>query len=384
MKTVCASSVLYGKEAFETLGEVVVLADNEISPYVLQDADALIVRSKTRVDQKLLEDTNVSFVGTATAGMDHFDTDYLNHALIAYSAAPGCNANSVSEYVIAALLNLSDRFGIVLDGMTMGVVGVGEVGSRVVQKAVALGMKVLRNDPPLELATCDPDFVSLYDMLEESDIVTLHVPLIDKGHFPTRKLANCHFFANVKPGAIFINTSRGEVMDSDMLYHAIKHEAISRAVLDVWENEPMISRELMDVVDIATPHIAGHSFEGRLNGTLAVYREACHFFETEPTWEPDETLFPKAPEVTIGQHNGLSDETVLLDIVRSAYRINEDDQQLRNAAELDDAAFSKTFVNLRRKYHPRREFTAVNVHTNDAEPELIQKIAALGFQIAAF
>ncbi|MFH0880916.1 MAG: 4-phosphoerythronate dehydrogenase [Lentisphaerota bacterium] len=385
MKIVCASSVLFGREAFQTLGETVVLPDSAIRASDLKDVDALIVRSKTPIKEALLENTKVCFVGTATAGTDHMDLDYLDHMMIAWCAAPGCNANSVSEYVTSALLCLVQRHGLELAGRKIGVVGLGQVGSRVLVKAEALGMKALRNDPPLQLVTKDPEFLPLEYLLQDSDIITLHVPLATKGPFPTWHMADCRFFARMKPGCIFINASRGECVVSDDLLHAMEHGVVARAIMDVWENEPSIPVELLKKADLGTPHIAGYSFEGRLNGTLEVYRQACHFFEVEPTWNPevDESLFPKAPQVTIDAR-GKSDEAVLWELVRKVYNIEADDQALRSGPLDDENAFGKHFENLRKSYAARREFSAVQVKLLNEDPELLEKAASLGFRIAAF
>ena len=384
MKIVCASSVLFGREAFQTLGDVVVIPDYELSNDALKDADALIVRSKTKITAKLLEGTHVGFVGTATAGYDHMDTDYLHYADIAWCAAPGCNANSVSEYIAAALLCLGQRHHFDLAGKTIGVVGVGQVGGRVVKKAAALGMKVLRNDPPLALSSDDPGFVSLDDVLREADIVTLHVPLTRAGKFPTFHMADCHFFEHMKPGCLFVNAARGEAVESDSLLFALEKGFVGHAVLDVWEGEPLIPRKLLEKIDIGTSHIAGWSFEGRLNGTLQVYREACHFFEAEATWAPEEKNLPppRVPEIRVDA-NGKSDENVLWEIIRAAYDIEADDRALRASLIRDEPARATHFDTLRRMYPNRREFTAVKVCLTNASFNLEQKVSGLGFRVVS-
>ena len=385
VKIVCASSVLFGREAFQTLGDTVILPDQAIQNSDLKDADALIVRSKTSIDEKLLEGTPVCFVGTATAGTDHMDLDYLDHMMVAWCAAPGCNANSVSEYVTAALLCLAQRHGMDLAGRKLAVVGVGQVGGRVVVKAEALGLKPLRNDPPLQLVTKDPEFLPLDDVLRDADICTLHVPLTDRSPFPTRHLADCRFFSRLKAGAIFINAARGECTVTDDLLHAMDHGVVSQAVLDVWEHEPAITVGLMNRVALGTPHIAGYSFEGRLNGTLDVYRQLCHFFEVEPSWNPEleESLFPRPPSVQVDAR-GLSDEAALWRIVNAVYNIEADDRALREGPSGEASAWGRHFETLRKNYPARREFSAVEVNLKNADPELLEKTAALGFRIAAF
>ena len=235
MKIVCASSVLHARDAFSGLGEVLLLPDREIRREHLLDADALIVRSKTRVGPDLLDGTPVGFVATATAGADHFDIPWLTHAGIAWSASPGCNANAVAEYVATALPLLARRRAALLAGRTLGIVGLGQVGSRVAAKAALLGLRVLRNDPPLALKTGDRDLLPLETLLPAADILTLHVPLESAGPFPTRHLADCRLFDKLKPGAWFLNTSRGAVTDSDSLLCALAHHLLSACALDVWE-----------------------------------------------------------------------------------------------------------------------------------------------------
>lgn len=380
VKIVCASSVLFAEEAFETLGEVTVLPDRQIERAHLLDANALIVRSKTPVNADLLDDTPVEFVGTATAGFDHLDVRYLDRREIAWCAAPGCNANSVAEYVTAAICLLAHRRCLSLAKMTLGVIGVGEVGRRVVEKGLSLGMRVLRNDPPLALATGDPAYRPLEEVLGESDIVTLHVPLTRGGPFPTYHMANCHFFEHLRPGAIFINAARGEVVDSESLLFALEQHRIRDAVLDTWENEPFLSPELLRRVSIATPHIAGYSFEGRLNGTLAVYREACHFFETEPRWRPNEVEFPPAPDVACDAQ-GKNLETVLCEVIRGVYDIMRDDAALREAVSMSSDSRATHFDRLRRTYPMRREFPAVRVELLNADGAARAALGRLGFQL---
>ena len=223
MKIVCASSVLHGEEAFSTLGRTVILPDQEISRSDVMDADALVIRSKTRVTRDLLEGTRVSFVGTATAGVDHMDLEWLEYHDIAWHAAAGCNANSVAEYITAALLCLVQRKRLLLKDLTLGVVGVGHVGSAVAEKARALGMNVLLNDPPRALAeNHPPELLPLDRVLDEADVVTLHVPLTDTGPYATRRMGDCRLFERLQPGCIFLNASRGEVVDSDALMVALE------------------------------------------------------------------------------------------------------------------------------------------------------------------
>ncbi len=379
VKIVCAESVLFGREAFQTLGDVLVVPDTEIRAFHLRDADALIVRSKTRVTAEMLQGGDVGFVGTATAGFDHLDTIFMDESDIAWGSAPGCNADSVAEYVATALLCLAHRHGLLPDKMTLGVIGVGQTGSRVARRAEAIGLNVLLNDPPLQVATGDPGYLDLDEVLARSDAITLHVPLTRTGPYATQRMANCHFFARLKAGSLFVNASRGEVLDEEDLLFALDHGAVSHAVLDVWSCEPRFSKKLLDRADLGTPHIAGWSYEGRLNGTLQVYREACHFFEVDPAWAPDEGAMPPAPEVKVDAR-GKSDEEVLWQMARAVYDIEADDRALRAGAAEDEEARGRHFATLREHYAPRREFPAAKVSLSNAPPLLTRKAFDLGFK----
>jgi len=382
MKIVCAESVLYGKEAFSTLGDVRVIPDRKIGPADVRDADALVVRSKTRADRALLQGSRVAFVGTATAGYDHLDTEWLSSAGIAWRSAPGCNADSVAEYVTAALLCLARRHAFRLEGRTLGVVGVGQVGRRVVQKADALGLRVLQNDPPRRIAEGAPELIELDDVLARADALSLHVPLTDSGPFATRRMADARLFARMKPGAVFINASRGEVVDEDDLRLAIERGQIAHAVLDVWENEPRWNAGLMRLAELGTPHIAGYSYDGKLKGTEMIYQEACRFFEAAPAWDPAPLRPPPAVPVVRLDPTGLDDEEALWAVVRRVYDIEADDRALREGPA-DDASRAERFERLRRNYPERREFPNTVVRLTAPAPPLQRKLEGLGFRVAA-
>ena len=381
MKIVCAETVLLGREAFSNAGEAVAVPDREITRDDLLDADALIVRSKTQITDELLDGTSVQFVGTATAGTDHMDTAWLESNGVYWCAAPGCNANRVSEYVIAALLVLGRRHGFGLQGKTIGVIGCGHVGSRVAAKCEALGMHVLRNDPPLSAISADPAFQPLETVLAESDIATLHVPLVNDGPWPTFRMADYRFFEQLRPGAVFINTSRGSVCDYDALLDAGQGGAVSQMVIDVWNPEPAVRLDVLKAADLASAHIAGHSFEGKLNGTIACYQELCNFFELSRTWDVASSL-PDAevPLVEI-DCSGHDDEHVLNEIIKPVYDIEVDDALVREAAVADEIARARNFDALRRNYRTRREFGTTDVMAGRASPSLMEKIRGLGFSI---
>ena len=361
MKTVVAETVMLGREAFETLGDVDVIPDRQIGPEHLKDADALIIRSKTKVTPDLIKDSPVRFIGTATAGFEHIDFQWLEKQGISWTAAPGCNADSVGDYITAALLHLP----VVLDGKTIGIIGVGQVGSRVARRAAALGLRVLLNDPPRAAREGNSGFQSLETLLAESDIVTLHVPLISEKPWPTVKMADCRFFEKMKPGSVFINAARGRVLDADALLHAKANGIVSHAILDVWDPEPNLRANVLAAADIGTPHIAGHSMEGKLNGTVQVYREACHFFEVAPAWDPTRLLpAVEAPELEIDSR-GKSDNEVLAEAVAAVYDIKAD-----QLSEADIPLFDK----LRANYRVRREFKNTRIILSEDRNALDEKL----------
>lgn len=373
MKTVVAETVLLGREAFETLGEVVVIPDRQIGPEHLNDADALIIRSKTKVTPELMPGASVRFVGTATAGFEHMDFQTLEKAGIGWCASPGCNADSVADYMTAALLQLHVFHGVELEGRTIGIIGVGQVGSRVAKRAEALGLRVLLNDPPRAAKEGPDGFQCLEKLLAESDIVTLHVPLIKEKPWPTLKMADCRFFEQMQHGSVFINASRGKVLDSDALLHAKACGIISHAILDVWDPEPQIRADVLAEATIRTPHIAGHSFEGKLNGTIQVYHEACNFFELKPVWDPA-PLLPAVdvPELTIDS-KGKGDLTVLAEAVAAVYDIREDQMEIEDIPRFDK---------LRSQYRVRREFKNTTVKISENRTGLMKKFTQAGFTVS--
>lgn len=382
MKIVCATNMPYALEAFSTLGDAVVLEGRHISQADVKDARLLALRSTTNVTRSLLEGSQVGFVGTATIGTDHLDIPYLEQSGIRWCFAAGCNANSVSEYITAALLVLSGRGGFRLEGLTIGVVGVGNVGARVVKKAEALGLRVLKNDPPLQRRTGDPSFVSLARIQEEADIVTFHVPLTKEGPDATWHLANEAFFKGLKKPVIFLDAARGPVVDTPALVKAMEAGRVRQVVLDTWEGEPKFDRSLLDRVDIGTPHIAGHSFEGKVAGTMMVYEEACRWLGVAPSFNP-ESLLPPAlvPELCVSAA-GRPDEEVLREIVKPVYDIEADDARMRAIDGRDSVKLAAAFDRQRKDYPMRREFRYTTVKLEGAGQSLAAKLKGLGFGLA--
>ncbi|WFB36224.1 4-phosphoerythronate dehydrogenase [Kiritimatiellota bacterium B12222] len=372
MKIICASSVSFGREAFSSLGSCEFPAEGDICPEMVATADAVITRSKTKLNADLLGESTVRFAGTCTAGVDHVDLEALETRSIHFASAPGCNANGVSEYVLAALL---EKPGFSFAGKTVGIIGHGQVGTRVEKKLRALGCKVLLNDPPKEAGGADGPYTSLSEMLPLCDVVTLHVPLVERGDFPTRDLLGAAQIASMKQGAILINACRGEVLDAAAVIKARGSSALSWLVLDVWDPEPQIPEDLLVASDLATPHIAGHSVEGKVNGTRQIREQLVEFFKLDvASWDP-EPLMP-APEHQEVDISGLSHrDQRLAKMVKACYDIRSDDQALREAK--DDRAAS--FVQQRRNYRNRREFAATRLV--GVPEEEVEVFRSLGFQI---
>ncbi len=290
MKIVVDDKIPYIREKLAMLAdEVVYLRGADITSSDVKDADVLIVRTRTQCNSKLLEGSKVQFVATATIGFDHIDTDYLRQAGITWTNCPGCNSGSVAQYLESSLLLLEQQKGLSLKHSTIGIVGCGHVGSKVVEVAKRLGMNILVCDPPLG----DPSFVSLETIERESDVISFHVPLTREGRNATFHLADDNFFHRLSRVPYIINTSRGEVVDNGALLSALQESRVKDAVIDVWENEPHISEPLLQRVFIGTPHIAGYSADGKVNADNMVIEALCQYFMLP---YPGQIVPPELPE----------------------------------------------------------------------------------------
>lgn len=380
----CDANMPFAAEAFSRLGQVRLLDGRQIGPSDVRDVDILATRSTTRVDRELLEHSRVRFYGTATIGYDHVDTAYLEARGIPWTAAPGCNAESVAQYVTAALTSLALDSGRDLAGMTLGIIGVGNVGRRVVAKARALGMCVLANDPPRQRDLSDRDaqsFVSLDQVLAESDVITVHTPLNIGGADQTLGLLNLARLLQCRRGTWLINAARGEVIPANDLQRALDRRHFAYVVLDTWEHEPAFCRSLLERVSIATPHIAGHSYEGKVNGTLMLYEAACRLLGVEPDYLP---VMPEPPTPVWHPLPSANFPRQVADAVRATYDIREDDRRMREstdpAVERDRAA---AFDRLRKTYPMRREFSATRVPAETLPDALADCLGRLGFSMRA-
>lgn len=368
-------------EYFGTLGHVRRLTGTDMTPDSIKNADIMLVRSTVRIDAQLLKRSRVKFVGTATSGFDHVDTDYLRQKKIGFAYAPGSNANSVAEYIVAALLTISEKYHFSLRGKTVGVIGVGHVGSRVATLLQTLDMHVLQNDPPRAEKTKSTLFVSLDDLMS-CDVITLHTPLTTGGAYPTYHLFDALRFEKLNSVCVFINTSRGAVVETGALKQAIRSGKISHAVLDVWEHEPNIDHELIDMVDVATPHIAGYSFDGKVKGTQMLYDAVCDFFNVS-RHQHDATVIQQIQdghEAYFDFEHHHASHASLSKLVRSCYDIQKDDVSLRKMLEMAEGEQGDYFRQLRKNYAVRPEFFHTNV-TNVTHKETQAKLRALGFKV---
>ena len=341
MKIVADKHIPFLEGVFEPYADVVYIDGRQIDHEDVIDADALIIRTRTKCNADLLDGTKVQLISTATIGTDHIDLDYCARHGIEVHNAEGCNAGGVMQYVFSALYGVASRKNIKLDGANFGIIGVGHVGSKVEHMARYLGFNVLRCDPPRAAADGEEGFCSLEYLLANSQIVTMHTPLDDT----TRGMADEEFFMLMQPGAIFINASRGEVMNEDALKAA--YPKLGAAIIDTWNNEPDVDEDLIELVDVATPHIAGYSFQGKQNGTASAVQSVAHHFGIEE-------LYDYYPENDIPDH-----EPKLLDlkdkkqgeiaaVFQYNYPIFTDDFRFR----MEPGNFEK----MRSNYQYRREF----------------------------
>ncbi|MBN2308885.1 MAG: 4-phosphoerythronate dehydrogenase PdxB [Candidatus Hydrogenedentes bacterium] len=376
MRIVADENIPFVREAFAALGEVTTLPGREIDAAAVRYADMLLVRSITKVNRELLDGSRVQFVATATIGEDHVDTGYLAEQGIAFSSAPGCNANSVAQYVTAALLELAARLDLDLPSLRLGIIGVGNVGKRVLAKATALGMECVLNDPPLWKETGDDRYRPIEEM-HSCDIVTLHVPLTLQGRYATHHLAGERLVWNMRPKSILINTSRGPVADGNALKGALHSGHLRACVLDVWEDEPRVDEELLRGVFIGTPHIAGYSFDGKVNGTRQIYGAACRHLGVEPDWDSAPLLpTPECPEVRVPGGGGMG---AVRDAVRAVYDIWRDDAAMRTVLDAPEEERPAVFDRLRKEYPRRREFFNTRAVVEPADTQLETQLGGLGF-----
>ncbi len=380
MIIIADANIPFVAECFSSIGEVAVVEGRQITPGIVADADVLLVRSITPVGADLLAGSKVRFVATATIGVDHVDTDFLQRSNIGFASAPGSNANSAAEYVVSGLLEIGQKHDFDLEGKSIGIIGAGNVGGKVATKCAALGMEVRLNDPPLQRQTADPKYLPLEELFA-CDFITCHTPLTFEGQDKTYHLADKTFFRSLKKGCVFVNASRGGVVDSEALKKAIQAERLGVVVLDVWENEPLIDAELLEMVDIGTPHIAGYSLDGKIAGMIMIYNAACKHLSLEQKFGIEDLLpEPAVPKLRVSQ-NIRSEQGAISDAVRKVYNIDRDDAGLRRILDMPRQERCTHFDGLRKNYPVRREFQNTRVVVEDANSALAGKLAGIGFEV---
>ncbi len=371
MRIVADDKIPFLKGVLEPFAEIVYLPGDQISAAALKKTDALLTRSITKCNAELLHDTSVKLIASATIGDDHIDKKYCAENDIKWETAKGCNAGAVEQYVISAILHLAQKNNFELKDLTIGIIGVGNIGSRVARIAKLLGMKVLLNDPPRERKEGSEEFVSLNQVLSDANIITFHVPLIIDGEDKTRHIADESFFKNLSKNCILINTSRGEVVKNTTLKQAISEGIIKKLVLDVWENEPDLDEELLSMVDIATPHIAGYSLKGKAMGTSMTVQAVSKYFNLGiDNWFPP-LSFDRNTIIMDGSK--LSDKEIISQVFENVYPIQIDDTALRNNP--------RHFESLRRDYVFRKENDSFILNLKNVNSELISLLEKLGFVV---
>ncbi len=375
IKIAADNKIPFLKGVLEPYADIQYLSPAEMTNEALRDVDGIIIRTRTHCNEALLKGTNVKFIATATIGYDHIDTKYCDDAGIYWVNAPGCNSSSVQQYISSAILTLAKKYNFKLSETTIGIVGVGNVGKKVEKIARLFGMNVLLNDPPRARAEGPEKFVSLDELISRSDIITLHVPLNKTGEDKTHHLADDAFFAKLEHKRLLINASRGPVVKTSSIKNALHENIVDACVLDVWEGEPNIDRELLSLVDIATPHIAGYSADGKANGTSMSIAELRKFFNLPMPegWYPESVPPSLQPREIIVDCANKTKQEILFDVVIASYDIMSDDATLRNSVE--------TFEQQRGAYPIRREFPFYSVKLLNAQDEIIDTISQLGFNI---
>jgi len=369
MRIVAEKSVPFLKGVVEDFADVKYLSSDEFTPTNVHDADVLIVRSINNCTQELLEGSNVKLITSATIGFDHIDTTFCDKSGIVWKNVPGCNSISVSQYIISSLLIVAKRKGETLKGKTLGIIGVGHVGTEVERVCSALGMKILRNDPPREEQEGREGFVSLDTICEEADIITFHTPLIKEGLHATKHLADKSFFEKLKRKPWYINSARGAINDTKALLDAKNKALVSELIIDCWENEPTINKELLDLASIATPHIAGFSADGKVNAIRACLDDIINYYNINIQLKEISPQKPTNSTIDMNELELNSDKDRISQVILHCFDPSATDKALRETPE--------RFEWFRSNYPHPREFSAYKI--KNATPEEIALLQKIGF-----
>jgi erythronate-4-phosphate dehydrogenase len=371
LSIVADQQILLAGEVFSKIGDVQLVDGRSIDHEIIHDADVLLVRSVTKVNEALLKNSKIKFVGSATSGIDHIDTNYLKKSSITFSHALGSNARSVAEYVLSSLLVIAEQHDFELTEKTVGIIGCGQVGSRVKRFMDALGVKCLLNDPPLASKTSNHTYVELEEILQ-ADIITLHVPFTIDGEFPTSKMMNKGVLDNLKPEVILVNTSRGEVIDEAALLAFKQEKPDATLILDVWCNEPQIDISLLQQAFIATPHIAGYSYDGKLKATEMLFDALNDYLQQK---------LSKADLINSEQEKLIIDDDAIQLAVLQSYDVRSDSIALMDLTNMEEEKRAAYFDSLRKNYPIRREFTNRVIQTTNMNIETRRQLQQLGFKV---
>jgi erythronate-4-phosphate dehydrogenase len=368
MKIIADKNIPYLKGIAEYYGDVTYLDGSAFMRESVKNADTLIVRTVAHFGEKILKDTNVKLICSATIGYDHIDTEYCDTHGIAWRNAPGCNSGSVQQYIISSLINISRIKGFDLKDKIIGIVGVGNVGKKVASACELFGMRVLLNDPPRRKAEQDNTFISLDKIKDEADIITFHTPLIKDGEYKTYHLADEAFFSSLKKKPVIINAARGGIIDTKAIKEALKNGKILGAIIDCWENEPQIDLDYMNRINIATPHIAGYSADGKANATRMSLESLADFYGmSKNPISQIEVPAPVNPVIDLNRYKNSNNR--IFDVLLESYNLINDFARLK--------ATPNTFKQLRNEYPLRREYFAYRV--TNALPDEVGILEKLGF-----
>ena len=381
MKIVADKDIPLAETLFSKIGDVTLIDGRLINRDHIRVTDLLVVRTVTRISEELLHDSKIRVVASATSGVDHVDREYLQRNGIEFFHAAGANAGAVAEYVLSALCVLAGLDGFELRDKRVGIIGCGNVGSRVLRLLEILGVDCVVNDPPLRDQTGNRRRYRELDELMSADIISLHVPLLDEGPYPTRHLVDREFLGNLRSDITLINTSRGGVVDETALADFLRCTPGARVVLDVWDNEPVIDAALLRGTIIATPHIAGYSLEGKIRATHMIFQQVCKHLGV--AYDEADTI----PGI-IGPKTGITftaieaEDEILRFAILAGYDVRSDSAALRRILELQPVERDAYFDDLRRTSTMRREFSAMTIRLPEGHRGLRDRLTALGFELA--
>ena len=378
MKILADENIPLANEVFSSIGSVTTMPGREITNKDLKTFDALIVRSITQVNESLLHDTSIKFVGTATAGIDHIDVQYLKDNNIFFTNAHGSNATSVVEYIFFLIYKFAVEHKIHLQNKKLGVIGVGAVGGQLAHKAEKLGFSIFCNDPPRQEKGDEGTWKTLEDIYN-CDIISLHTPLNKNGQYKTHHLFNENNLKKLKDNILFINASRGVVVDNKALLSFLKTHHKATISLDVWEGEPLINLDLLNVVYTGTPHIAGYSYDGKVRGTEMIFEQLCKYYNIKSNLDVEKLKLQIDNKIIEYDNRNSTLEESLFGIMQSVYNLEEDFQRFYKIKNQNNIA--QYFDLLRKTYPIKREFFNFTVKLKKRDPTLEKRLQTLNFKI---